>query len=336
MRNGHDMSCEGRFISAIGDWTPCDCLIRTRQFVVSGASEAKQSKARVYLAGPMRGYPQFNFPAFTDAVWRLREAGYEVISPAEHDLEQGFFPFAMTGDEDLSELGFDLRVAFGWDLMQVTKADAICVLPGWEKSKGARAEVAAAAAIGLHGGTLNDFLDYSFGTAQSLWDECYSVREFIGYWDDQEPSSEEDRDDSDQRFYLSEDFDGWPDASQFVGDPHDYETRVTSSTGGQKGTKLARFDLIPSDAERELAEHFGKGAQKYERVNGLDNWRNGYEWSLSLAALRRHLNAFWAGEDIDAETGSKHTIAVAWHAFVLTHYQNRPDLAHFDDRQDKR
>lgn len=115
----------------------------------------------------------------------------------------------------------------------------------------------------------------------------------------------------------------------------DTEVRLTSDTGGQKGSKLARFDLIPPGPLRELAEHYGKGALKYEQVNGLDNWRNGYEWSLSFAALMRHLNAFWSGEDIDEETGSKHLAAAAWHCMTLMEFMERPDLARFDDRQNK-
>ena len=110
----------------------------------------------------------------------------------------------------------------------------------------------------------------------------------------------------------------------------DQEVRVTSTTGASKGSKPARFDLIPTGPLWELAEHYGKGALKYAPVNGRDNWRNGYDWHLSYAALQRHANAFWAGEDIDAETGSKHLIAVAWHAFALAEFMgSHPD---FDDR----
>ena len=113
------------------------------------------------------------------------------------------------------------------------------------------------------------------------------------------------------------------------------EVRVTASTGGQKGSKPERFDLIPSDALKMLARHYGKGAEKYERVNGLDNWRNGYPWSLSYAAMQRHLHAFWGGEDYDEETGSLHLVAAAWHCFTLIHFINNPRIpAEFDDRQD--
>lgn len=92
------------------------------------------------------------------------------------------------------------------------------------------------------------------------------------------------------------------------------ETRITDpDTGAEKCSKLARFDLIPVEALEELAEHFGRGSAKYAD----HNWRRGYKWSLSFAALLRHAFAFWKGEDLDAETGSKHIIAVAWHALVL-------------------
>lgn len=93
---------------------------------------------------------------------------------------------------------------------------------------------------------------------------------------------------------------------------------VDPDTGAEKGTKLARYDLIPQGALRELAEHYGRGAKKYAD----HNWRRKYDWSKSYAALCRHLQQFWDGEDYDEETGSKHIIAVAWHAFVLATYMD--------------
>lgn len=107
------------------------------------------------------------------------------------------------------------------------------------------------------------------------------------------------------------------------------EVRTTSSTGGQKGTKLARYDLIPADALEALAEHFGRGAMKY----AARNWEKGYEWSKNFAALQRHIWAFWSGEDIDEETGSLHLVAAMWHAAALTHYYMNPEKYEgFDDR----
>lgn len=104
------------------------------------------------------------------------------------------------------------------------------------------------------------------------------------------------------------------------------EVRVKSPTGAEKGSKMERYDLIPVEPLRQLARHFGRGSLKYADRN----WEAGYNWSLSYAALQRHANAFWGGEDIDAETGTPHIVAVAWHALALAEYmKTHPE---FDDR----
>lgn len=65
----------------------------------------------------------------------------------------------------------------------------------------------------------------------------------------------------------------------------------------------------------------------------LDNWRRGYDWSLSFAAMQRHSWQFWNGEDIDPETGSPHLAAVAWHALAMLHWSLNPELKEeYDDR----
>ena len=98
------------------------------------------------------------------------------------------------------------------------------------------------------------------------------------------------------------------------------ETRgVDPNTGGEKGSKLARFDLIPPEAMWSLAEHYGKGCAKYADRN----WERGYKWSLSVAALQRHLHQWLMGEDKDEETGTHHLIAVVWHAMALFIFQLR-------------
>jgi hypothetical protein len=98
------------------------------------------------------------------------------------------------------------------------------------------------------------------------------------------------------------------------------EVRVTDpDTGGEKGQKLARFDLIPKDFLWAFAEHYGKGAEKYEERN----WERGYKWSLSFAALQRHANTLEMGEDLDPETESHHALAIAWHAAALFCFYNR-------------
>ena len=98
------------------------------------------------------------------------------------------------------------------------------------------------------------------------------------------------------------------------------ETRITDPvTGGQKGSKLARFDLIPMDALWEVAEVFGRGAAKYADRN----WEKGYKWGLSVAALQRHLALRLGGEVYDNETGCRHLGQVVWHALVLLTFELR-------------
>lgn len=110
---------------------------------------------KLYLAGPMRGYPEFNFPAFHAAAAKLRAIGYEVFSPAEKDIERHGTDIS-AGNASGSEAeatkkhGFDLRVALGDDLAWIcANADGIACLQGWAHSRGARAEVATARALGL-------------------------------------------------------------------------------------------------------------------------------------------------------------------------------------------
>src|SRR5690242_10689349 len=112
--------------------------------------EATFHGAKVYLAGPMTGYAEFNFPAFHKATAQLREAGYQVFSPAEHDESQGIDVTGTDGTETLAEQGFSRRTALGADLAWIcAEAEAVVVLPGWNASTGALAEVATARALGL-------------------------------------------------------------------------------------------------------------------------------------------------------------------------------------------
>ena len=98
------------------------------------------------------------------------------------------------------------------------------------------------------------------------------------------------------------------------------ELRVTDPvTGGQKGDKLARMDLLPWDTLHTLSEHYGRGALKYDDRN----WEKGYAWHLSYAALQRHLAAWWQGEDVDEETGSSHLAAAAFHVLAMMTFQAR-------------
>ena len=107
---------------------------------------------KIYLSGPMRGVPYFNFPQFIRVARDLRSMGHEVFCPAESDLE-AYGPEVCnspTGNlEDIKHITFSLREALLRDCEYICKtADAVAMLPGWENSKGATAERALAIALG--------------------------------------------------------------------------------------------------------------------------------------------------------------------------------------------
>lgn len=81
---------------------------------------------RIYVSGPMTGYPQNNVPAFNAAAKKLRALGYEVVNPAE--LDKG---------EPCSSWVACLRRDLKW----LVTCDAIATLSRWKKSKGASLEV---------------------------------------------------------------------------------------------------------------------------------------------------------------------------------------------------
>lgn len=89
---------------------------------------------KLYLAGPMTGAPDFNYPAFNEAAVQLRAQDFEVVNPAEN----------FDGDQSLGWSTY-LRLA----VRQVTECDAVALLPGWEGSRGARLELSIAISLGL-------------------------------------------------------------------------------------------------------------------------------------------------------------------------------------------
>lgn len=91
------------------------------------------------------------------------------------------------------------------------------------------------------------------------------------------------------------------------------EVRSVSSTGGEKGVKAQRHDLIPRQALDLISEVYAFGAEKYAD----HNWRKKYEWGKSYAALQRHLTAWWDGEDVDPESGLSHLGHAGFHIFAL-------------------
>lgn len=81
--------------------------------------------SRIYIAGPMTGIEDYNFPAFHAAAAQWRGAGWEVENPAE----------AFGGNQALA-----YRDYVEHDMIVLKKCDAIAMLPGWD-GKNARGSV---------------------------------------------------------------------------------------------------------------------------------------------------------------------------------------------------
>jgi hypothetical protein len=96
----------------------------------------------VYISGPMTGIPEWNLPAFAQAEVDLTDAGYTAINPGRHGADP---------DRPWSDY---LRQ----DLQELLGCDAVALLPGWERSRGAQLEVHVAKALGMEVDDLSTWL----------------------------------------------------------------------------------------------------------------------------------------------------------------------------------
>jgi len=119
---------------------------------------------RVYCSGPMTGHPDLNRPAFFAAEKRLTAQGHFVINlhrigelfGSAEELSESFeFFYAIDGKDNyilkdkLDKRASIARAVTDADLAAVRSCDAICLLRGWETSRGAKKELAEALAHGL-------------------------------------------------------------------------------------------------------------------------------------------------------------------------------------------
>lgn len=108
-------------------------------------------KKKIYIAGPMRGYPYWNFLAFDDAQARWEADGWHVFNPAVLCRALGYAGFDdADAIPECREKGRPhLKHVMSSDIACLYAADAVALLPGWERSKGAAVEVAVGVFLGL-------------------------------------------------------------------------------------------------------------------------------------------------------------------------------------------
>jgi hypothetical protein len=104
----------------------------------------------VYVAGPMRGKVDHNYPTFHAVTENLRRQGFIVKNPAEN----------FDGDQS-----HELSEYMELDLQMVMDTEGIVLLPGWRDSELGRIEAAMAKALEhkFYEATLVDETDASYG-----------------------------------------------------------------------------------------------------------------------------------------------------------------------------
>lgn len=88
---------------------------------------------RVYISGGMTGLPEHNFPAFNAVAQRLRKLGYRVHNPATKG----------------NPSGWTWADFMRYDIKKLADCDAICLLDGWWRSRGANLEYTIAQQLGM-------------------------------------------------------------------------------------------------------------------------------------------------------------------------------------------
>jgi hypothetical protein len=311
------------------------------------AVQPEPQKPKVYCAGPMRGHADWNFPAFFAASEFLEQQGYTAINPAQLDCDAGYplERLKLLTPEEFQEF---LKGAMKRDLDAIQSCDALVLLPGWEKSKGARAERSVAEWAGLRVGYLwmetgDDF--------RLTWEEEWQH-------DPKKPQPDPDgwiphvsgdlmpcNGDAvvDVKFNCGKvnvgnvaSYWGWRggdcDYNISAWRPHQPQPKQPYSSDeraewdveqpkfhpndpkGAAGAKKVPMWLLPPYALQQTAWVHKLGASKYQPYN----WRDtGVCATTYISAIMRHLDAWRDGEDIDPESGVTHLAHIAASCNIL-------------------
>ena len=299
-----------------------------------------------YIAGPMRGKPLYNYQAFEDAAQRLTDRGRTVVSPHQYDIDKGWADVRYSVGSEWRRWGrmfisVELTDSFPFDTDMLREHNFDCIdgcsvialLPGWQLSEGARAEVEYGLSQNKHFDLVTPIeimsvARYWVSHQLKKTDQLYRSKTYEQRVAEAEAALEEEEAILKSISGVSEVCMGPIFTDEMLSKvTESEEVRVRNDlTGGEKGSKPERYDLIPVEPLRQVARHYGIGALKYDDRN----WERGYDWHLSYAALQRHAQAFWGGEDLDPESKTPHLAAIVFHAFALMEWATtHPEL---DDR----
>jgi hypothetical protein len=256
----------------------------------------------------MTGIKDYNFPTFMRYADLLRARGHVVANPADISLEMHGLEWKgeLTERENQILASVPLETYLEKDNEAVDRSDAVAVLPGWEDSRGANAEVQRALSQGK--------LIYSAVLlASTMTDEQDALLDIDNNGEQIHPEGFATDDE-----YLGENVEEiiervWPKTGQPIRDLDTgtegfvfYESNPERHTSVQGGVKdnlnKPRLDLVPSLPLFKAGEVLAFGARKYKP----HNWRLGLSWLETYGSLQRHLAAWLDGEDLDKESGYHH------------------------------
>lgn len=274
---------------------------------------------KVYIAGPMLGIPYFNFPAFDRAASLIRCVPAEPVSPADLDRLSGFDAMQLPMSTDWSEIpeNFDFDACQARGVAAVMEADGICLLDGWENSKGALAEAALArwrglAVFGASESALSAW-ENIFGEVPPIdWRTPFhggasvdtAVDTAVDELIDQivEDVREPRRCKCTEGAPVDVCDKGLDDCANAPAEPSVGAVEDTNPKDAV-GSRKAKLSVIPGNVLFDLGLAMTEGAVKY----GRHNYRIcGVRASVYYDAAMGHLVDWWEGQDIDPDSGLNH------------------------------
>ena len=240
-------------------------------------------RPQCYIAGPMRGIPFCNFPAFAEASDALEASGWNVFSPHLNDIEKGLIPDA-NGDPGAQ---LPLKAYMVTDLAQVCQSDAIFMLPGWENSKGANLEHNVAQSLDI------PVYDYtSGGRITILHSDEHGQWLGIDHSDvEQQAYTVDDLREISELRALADEFGIDLDKSEVDGRVRQF------ATGATRNADAARIDpegFLSPLALISFCDYMNANrVQADGSVRDSDNWQKGIPLDAYMKSMWRHLLEVW-------------------------------------------